>query len=92
MRLRIEREGYATIEQLVVLDRDVELVHVLEVAPTSSTRTGTPQGTTMASTMASTMAPTTESVSGMETSMETSTTNPPDTMGGTSMDGFRDDF
>jgi serine/threonine-protein kinase len=92
VRLRIEREGYATIEQLVVLDRDVELVHVLEVAPTSSTRTGTPQGTTMASTMASTMAPTTESVSGMETSMETSTTNPPDTMGGTSMDGFRDDF
>jgi serine/threonine-protein kinase len=86
VRLRIEREGYATIEQLVVLDRDVELVHSLEVAPTPRT---TPRGTTRAPTM--------ESVSAMETSMETSTTNASDTtmgtsMDGTSMDDFRDDF
>jgi len=92
VRLRIEREGYATIEQLVVLDRDVELVHTLEVAP-STPRAGT-RGTTMAATM--------EGASAMETSMEASTTNASDTtmsdttMSDTTMDtsmgGFRDDF
>jgi serine/threonine protein kinase len=87
VRLRIEREGYATIEQLVVLDRDVELVHTLEVAARTSTPRTDPRRTTMTSTMDVASAP--------ETSMGTtqaSDTRMDTTMDTTSMGGFRDDF
>ncbi|MCB9623912.1 MAG: serine/threonine protein kinase [Sandaracinus sp.] len=76
LRVRIEREGYATVEELVVLDRDVELLRTLDRATTmraSQGGTTNMQGATMEGTAT-------------DTSMDTST------MDTSTMDGFRDDF
>ncbi len=81
VRLRIERDGYQTIDELIVLDRDLELVRALEAGRTSSMRR--PPDTTM-----------TETETTMETVMDAAMMEFREwSMDETTMmDGFRDDF
>jgi hypothetical protein len=76
VRLRIERDGYQTIDELIVLDRDLELVRALEAGRSSSMRRPPETG------MTETMETAVETPMMTMTAMEETTT----------MDGFRDDF
>ena len=88
VRVRIEREGYETIEELVVLDRDVELVRTLEAAARQGTsRRGTGMETTTAMDTSTSAMDTSTS-----TAMETTSDTAMDATSMTTMDGFRDDF
>ena len=76
VRLRIERRGYQTHEELLVLDRDLELIRTLEAGRSGSGMRRDPGETTMADPAMETVTPMM-----MDTTMDTSM-----------MDGFRDDF